>query len=217
MEQGSSEKASVAWFKLAEFIGRGEKERALGLYRLLTHSLDDPAFIKKLEAELWSPFDLKQAEDLYIDAAHLYQKSGQPEEAVLIYEHLISLSPKNTPYFEKLIFYGEQLGWKDKVFLYRKKLYLLFLDLGKIEKALKLYLSLDSQLKDGDRFLFYQDFTIAALTHKYTEQKDITFYMQKALDAFLRMGYEKELQQFVSSLKALNNVWHKDALEYLKQ
>jgi tetratricopeptide (TPR) repeat protein len=217
MEQGSSEKANVAWFKLAEFVGRGEKERALGLYRLLVHSLDDLAFIKKLEAELFSRFDMKQAEHLYVDAALLYQKAGQPEEAALIYEHLIRLQPKNCIYVEKLILYSHELGWEDKVFLNRKKLSLLFLEKGKIEKGLELYKSLEKSLKDADKFVFYQMFTLAALTHKYTEQKTIKTFMQKALDSFLRMGYDKELQQFIAGIKALNTVWHKDAVDYLKK
>ena len=217
MEQGSSEKANVAWFKLAEFVSRGEKERALGLYRLLTHSLDDPAFIKKLEAELISHFDVQEAEALYVDAAVLYKKRGQPEEAALIYEELTRLRPQNLTYLEKLIFYSGELGWKEKSFLNRKKLYLLFLESGKVEKGLELYKSLEKSLKDADKFKFYQAFTLAALTHKYTEQKHIKNYMQKALDSFLRMGYEKELQQFVAGIKALNTVWHKDAVAYLKK
>lgn len=217
MEQGSSEKANVAWFKLAEFVGRGEKERAFGLYRLLMHSLEDPAFIKKLEAELLSSFDEEESEKLYVDAAILYKKSGQPEEAALIYEHLIRLQPKNYIYVEKLILYSVELGWTGKAFLYRKKLYLLFLEKGKVEKGLELYKTFEESLKDVDRFAFYQAFTLAALTHKYTEQAQIKTFMEKSLDSFLRMGYDAELQQFVSAIKALNSVWHKDAVEYLKK
>ncbi|MCF7900408.1 hypothetical protein K9K77_02770 [Candidatus Babeliales bacterium] len=217
MEQGSSEVANVAWFKLAECVGRGEKERALGLYRLLIHSLDDPAFIKKLEAELLSPFNIQEAEILYIEAADLYKKAGQPGESALIYEHLVRLSPKNSFYVEKLIHYGIDLGWEEKTFLYRKKLCFLFLEKGKIEKGLKLYTLLEEFLKDADKFDFYQAFTLAALTHKYTEQKYITLYLEKSIDSFLRMGDEKELQHFISKLKALNVVWHKDAIEYLKK
>ena len=41
---------SVAWFKLAEFVTRKEKERAFGVYRLLSHSIADRAFAAQLEA-----------------------------------------------------------------------------------------------------------------------------------------------------------------------
>lgn len=217
MEQGSSEIANVAWFKLAECVRRGEKERALGLYRLLVHSLDDQAFIKKLEAELLSPFNNEEAENLYVEAADLYKKAGQTGESALIYEHLVRLSPKNSFYVEKLIHHGVELGWAEKTLLYRKKLCFLFLEKGNIEKGLKLFLFLEEVLKDGCKFEFYQAFTLSALTHKYTEQKYIACYLEKSLDSFLRMGYEKELQQFLSTLKALNGVWYKDAVEYLKK
>ena len=36
MKAISCEKQSIAWFKLAECVERGEKERALNLFRLLT-------------------------------------------------------------------------------------------------------------------------------------------------------------------------------------
>ncbi len=90
MKQCVGEK-SVAWFRLAECINRGEKERALNLYRLLTHSFHDPAFIKKLEADIIATFDKELAVKEYMHAAHVYCKRGDAKEAVLIYQLLVDL------------------------------------------------------------------------------------------------------------------------------
>jgi hypothetical protein len=37
MKQTQVDKHTIAWFKIAECVSRGEKERALGVYRLLSH------------------------------------------------------------------------------------------------------------------------------------------------------------------------------------
>ena len=91
MKEIQSDKYSVAWFKLAEFVGRGEKERALGLYRLLMHSFDDRAFTYQLEGDLLLSFNDEEAQDRYIQAARLYQEDGNVFKAVAVYEHLLFL------------------------------------------------------------------------------------------------------------------------------
>ena len=73
MKQFSGDKYNVAWFKLAEFVARGEKERAMGLYRLLVHSFDDSAFAHQLEGDLLLSFDDTQAVEKYLEAAYLYE------------------------------------------------------------------------------------------------------------------------------------------------
>ncbi len=60
MKQVPSGKYTIAWFKLAECVSRGEKERALGVYRLLSHSLDDSALVCQLEGDIFLSFNDKQ-------------------------------------------------------------------------------------------------------------------------------------------------------------
>lgn len=98
MKQQRSDTYSVAWFKLAEFVSRGEKVRAMGLYRLLAHSLDDQALILQLEADLLRSFDDATAIERYERAAVAYKTSGRLMEAVSIYEHLIVLNPAQSLY-----------------------------------------------------------------------------------------------------------------------
>lgn len=80
----------VAWFKLAEFIERGEKERALSMYKLLTHTVPDPAFTYQLEGDLLASFgDHLAAKERYITAAQLYCKQQEFVIALTLYEKLV--------------------------------------------------------------------------------------------------------------------------------
>ncbi len=93
MEHEIAKRASIAWFKLAECIERGEKERALNLHRLLMHSHGDQAYHKKLEADLVLFFDKDRSLDYYYQAATLYKVSGQHQELLFLYEHVIKIFP----------------------------------------------------------------------------------------------------------------------------
>ena len=92
MKETVQNKRSLAWFKLTEFVVRGEKERALGIYRLLALSIDNKAFAQQLEGDLLLAFDDPVAEEKYLAAAQLYLDEQQPSIAIAIYEHLINLT-----------------------------------------------------------------------------------------------------------------------------
>jgi hypothetical protein len=104
----------VAWFKLSELITRKEKEKALSLYRLLSHSFDDKAYALQLEGDiLWSLED-KQALEKYDQAAFLYKKEQRLTNSVAVYQHLLTLEPKNFDFFAKIITLYFLLCWKSK-------------------------------------------------------------------------------------------------------
>jgi len=99
MKPVSPEKYSVAWFKLAECVARGEQERAFGVYRLLSHSFEDKAFAQQLAGDLYLAFqDSKTAVQKYEDAAHLYKQSGRFSEAAAVYDHLYLINPSAERY-----------------------------------------------------------------------------------------------------------------------
>lgn len=216
MKQVSSNKSNIAWFKLAEFVGRGERERAFSLYRLLIHSLDDEPFLKKLEADIWIAFDEKEARALYLSAAHLYRKSGRLVEALLIYELLVELFPSEGSYTEKVIALCQELGRQEKELEYQQKWSHLLLNQGAIEKGLKAFKLIEKKLKESEITEFHKNLVIFALQHNYTEQKIIKNSLKNSLDSFLRSGDAMTLKTFLSKISSLNNVWHKDAQAYLK-
>ena len=118
----SHDNQNVAWFKLADCIGRGEKERALSLQRLLMHSFDDLPFAKKLEAEILAFFEDDNAIDKYIAAANLYYSAGKIFEAAIIYEKLIASSSDNKDYYQKAADLFKELGYQEKALFYQNKI-----------------------------------------------------------------------------------------------
>lgn len=104
MKHIQSEKCTVAWYKIAECVSRGEKERALGVYRLLSHSFNDSAVARQLEGDIYLSFaDREHAMSLYEQAGNLYQKDQRLLEAAAIYEHLLLLCPQNISFRRKII------------------------------------------------------------------------------------------------------------------
>ena len=87
MSQFQANKFNVAWFKLAEFVGRKEKERALGVYRLLVHSLPEESLAAQLEGDLLLAFNDIKALECYVRAAGLYERDGKIIQAIAIREH----------------------------------------------------------------------------------------------------------------------------------
>ena len=63
-QEGHKEK-SLAWFKLADLIARGEREKALNVFRLLSHSLQDRAYSLQLEGDLLWYLDDKNFTEKY--------------------------------------------------------------------------------------------------------------------------------------------------------
>ncbi|MGZ6251383.1 MAG: hypothetical protein ACXWL2_05105 [Candidatus Chromulinivorax sp.] len=82
---------NIAWFKLADFVTRGEKERALHSYRLLMHSITDKAFALQLEADILLAFHDPFAVDKYCAAAQMYQQQGDLQKAIAVYEYVLLL------------------------------------------------------------------------------------------------------------------------------
>lgn len=81
--------SSVAWFKLAEVITRGEKERALSIYRLLMHSVQSEALKAQLEGDILLMFNDANAFNAYLRAATLHQKNNDTFQAFSMYEQIL--------------------------------------------------------------------------------------------------------------------------------
>ncbi len=211
MNQYLGEK-SVAWFKLAECIGRGEKERAIGLYRLLTYSFEDQAFVKKLEAEIVATFDKELAAKEFVSAAHLYFIRGDTQETFFIYQTLHSLFPEKPEYLERLI---DMTQHADEIVMYQRALCSALLQEGSCFKAAELLPSLKKSLGCHEYVDLTQHFVVTALTGKNVNQELITRMMHETLDTCLRFNLDQKLQHFMSSLQGINILWYQDALTYL--
>lgn len=103
MKHFSAEKYNLAWFKLAECVSRGEKERALGVYRLLLYSVGDDALSTQLYADILLSFgDKIAAIEKYLEAIIIYKKENKIIEAIAVYEHLLFLQPNCYDYVAEL-------------------------------------------------------------------------------------------------------------------
>ncbi len=86
---------SIAWYKLAELIAKREREKALNVYRLLSHSFIDKAYALQLEADILYSLQDKDAIEKYKQAAFLYKQERRWINAVYVYEHLLDLDANN--------------------------------------------------------------------------------------------------------------------------
>ena len=112
--QENQKPSCLAWFKLAELVSKKEKEKALNLYRLLSHSFQDKAYALQLEGDiLWSLQDFLALEK-YKQAAVLYKKEQRLVCAVGIYEHLLLLQPENYDFLSTLIILYSYCDWSEK-------------------------------------------------------------------------------------------------------
>lgn len=107
--------SSVAWFKLTELISRGEKEKALNLYRLLSHSFEERAYVLQLEGDILWAFEDRGAIERYKQAAFLYKKEQKIVASVAVYEHLLTLDPKNYEHLGNVLILYAQLRWPEKL------------------------------------------------------------------------------------------------------
>jgi|SRR5438477_5924866 len=116
MKQTQSDKHTIAWFKIADCVSRGEKERALGVYRLLSHSFNDHAVARQLEADIYLSFGEQElAVPLYLQAIELYQKSQRFLEAVALCEHLLTMNDSDLIVRREAIKLHNMLGNPPKI------------------------------------------------------------------------------------------------------
>jgi hemerythrin superfamily protein len=213
MKQLSGEKYNVAWFKLAEFVARGEKERALALYRLLTHSFDNVAFAAQLEGDLLLSFNDEEALVKYVNAANLFLAQEKVMQAAAIYEHLLTLRPDSLQYaFELYGLYAMMQHTKRMVELVEKiapcvvkmQLFEKISELIKIGKPI--YTS--HQLIEVYKIIIIN----AAKIQEYSDFYD--HYLKQVLDLLLHqtgMG----LQLFLDTLRELDSSYYQKSQAFL--
>ncbi|MFH0898582.1 MAG: hypothetical protein V1855_03310 [bacterium] len=118
--QGGS---SVAWYKLADLITRREREKALSVYRLLSHSLEDRAYALQLEGDILHSLDDNGACEKYKQAAYLYKKEKRWIDAIAVCNHLLTMNPENTELLATRLSLYILTDWKDRFFDDLKKIF----------------------------------------------------------------------------------------------
>jgi len=120
MSQGENERfkkgngATVAWYKLADLVARKEREKALNVYRLLSHSFDDKAYALQVEGDILWSFNNHDASDKYRQAVVLYKKEQRWINAICVVEHLLYQQPDSAELMGVLLELYVSIGWQDK-------------------------------------------------------------------------------------------------------
>lgn len=215
MRYTPNDKYTIAWFKLAECVAKGEKEKAFGVYRLLKHSFDDQAYAHQLEGDLLDAFQDSRAVEKYAEAAHLYRQNGRLKEAAKLYYDLIFLAAHDMAYITKWLELHN--GNKNKE-LTVKKLSLLAQEL--MQKAMVGHLnivitSFDSTGAASEVAKIYQSILLSCLKNADGATNDKELLLKTVLDFYLQQTQQQELQELLSHLKEGEPSWHARALAIL--
>jgi hypothetical protein len=190
-----AEKSNIAWFKLAEFVMRKEKERALAVYRLLEHSFHNEAFAKQIEADLLAAFYDDKAAEKYHDAAHLYEEKEQLHQAFLMYEKSLHFS--NQPaLIQKLIYLSHTLSLKNKIVSYVNLFIIRLCKQGLFQQAYD-FIS-QSDIVISQKLSFYETFITTALEAHCSDKILLSFPLM-----YLSEEYKKNKE--IDKIKSLMN------------
>ncbi len=213
MSQISSEKHNVAWFKLAEFVSRGEKERALAMYRLLSHSLEDKAFARQLEGDLLLSFNDDAAYDRYGYAVRLYLEQGRSVEAAAVYEHMVTLEPRSEEQLTLLVDLYKQMPNNVRVFEVTQHLLRCLMSIKELEKVSVVLQHIDNPAQFT---VVHQELVQAWLKTENPPTESLMVHVKKIIDHHFSVKQPKPLQTFLMTLKMLHDLLYQKACSYMQ-
>lgn len=215
MKQLSKEKYQIAWFKLSEFVKKGEKERALGIYRLLIHSIDDPAFAKQLEGDLLLFFDEPTALESYVDAADRYQKMGKLAQATAIYEHLVMLAPENTLFIKQLAKLYRSLNHPTRIQFSMQRLIKPIIKAKQISALQQAFEHIMPILNEEEQAVLYQTAVEALLKHDRKNTDTIMPLVELTINSLKQSN--DQLKKFIARLGAIDKDYQQEAIKLSKK
>lgn len=217
MKSVLAEKKTIAWFTLAECVSRGERERAFGVYRLLSHSLDDRALAFQLEGDLFCAFNMStEAVEKYDKAMRTYKQAGKLLEAAAVAEHMRLLEPENPIHVQHALELYSKLQFEDRVSELLVALVLKFVTRGLYDAACALA-PLVQELHSYGKQGFCYEHVVAALSQMDDAPVHVrVLYAQKAVSAYLQHGAQAQLKQFLGTLSARDQEAYQAAVKLLK-
>ena len=206
MKQQQPGNCSVAWFKLAECVSRGEKERALAVYRLLSHSIGDEAIALQLEGDILHSFGDNEAEERYLGAISLYQRDGRTIEATAVYEKLVHSLPAREDYAMPLIDAYLWLGWKWKALGVAEEATMRLYEEKGFDPAVKFINKLEQWFKDHDLVPCRKTLVLRSLDDGEYDPEELLAQSAKIVEApGLELGEEGT---FLDSVKSVDPKFH---------
>lgn len=216
MRYAPNDKYTIAWFKLAECVAKGEKEKACGVYRLLKHSLEDEAYAYQLEGDLLGAFGDERALQKYAHAAHLYYQNNRFKEAAALYEDLLVLEPTNDQYVLKLVEVYKH--HKNNEFFFNKITQVIDIAIARklYTLLLPLLVDIENRCTMSQLIGLYTHVVLQAVTHKELHMEIVTQLLHATLNFFIYRDGGSYLQSFLSTLEQTDSAWYKRACSYIK-
>ena len=209
----ANESCTIAWFKLADFIARGEKERALTVHKLLMHSVQNEALAYQLEGDILLAFDDDAAIDRYHIAANLYKKAGKIQQAVSIYEH-VSLFKNDERILEALFDTYFLLKNENRILDTFSRLAKVCLQNNNFNLISHLFYKCILQCPETLHGFLGIRFVRALILYDETN-KQINSYVQQTIDLLEQQNNHEELFVFLSQLEGLNKQLYHNAKQYI--
>jgi len=210
MKQVPSDKYNVAWFKLAQYVSRREKERALGVYRLLSHSISDAAYACQLEGDILLAFNDEQAEHKYLKAAQLYAQQQQLLHAIAMYENLLLFKPKNIYYVLPLVTLYIEVQKQERVDAMLELLGTVFHTVSS-SATLQECGNLICHVQDIKiKLKLYEQYLFAVIAHNKTAQ-EVTQCIDITIALLLEQSDSTHLQQLLVRLQAVDQNYYEYA------
>lgn len=203
MKTVTSTTSNIAWFKLADFVARGEKERALSVLRLLMHSVSNEALTYQLEGDILLAFNDLAAIQKYQNAAQLFKKSNQQHQAINAYQQALQIQEETESLqnlLELYIVINHKVGIGNTFARICKKL-LEKQDFFVLQTILEQIIATTDQ---SLHFLLYSKLTISLLLYD-VDNNLIHQYFQKSLDLYKSYpNYLQEFKKFSIDIKTLS-------------
>lgn len=220
MKTLASDSYNIAWFKLADFVARGEKERALSVLRLLMHSVSDEALTYQLEGDILLAFNDDSAINRYQAAANLYQKNGKFQQAICIYQRAFMLKQEETT-LQALLQIYLIINHKNGIAHSFTQLATLLIEKKNSQELILQTNNISEKLDIRLQTILYSQLIKSLLWHD-EKNNNITDLMYKTIDLFKQdlitnHTASSDLQKFLTDVKAINIKEYKKAETYLKE
>ncbi len=206
-------KQIVAWFKIAEFVSRGEKERALALYRLLAHAINDPAFAQQLEGDILLSFHDENAFDRYAQSAQLYLKDARKSEAAAVFEHLAALCPETVERLQLLCDLYKQFPKQQRIHDAMQHFLRLLISQKEFDRVSYVL----QQLEPSDFGMIHQELVHAWVNEEDIPAESLRTHIRTIIDQYFEAKQDKALQTFLMMLQVVHENLYRDACLHLNQ
>jgi tetratricopeptide (TPR) repeat protein len=207
MKQSNQEKYTVAWYKLAEFVARGEKERALALYRLLAHSFEDTALSHQLEGDLFNSFHDAQAVESYQKAFELYKQHGRIIEAAAMCDYLVSLQPDEIYFAQEAVALYKKLAQQTGIVRNYQALIQASCAQKKWYELLDTIPNFQQDVADSSVGALSMQLCKSLIVAK-VDSRIIEKAVELCMKWFLHHPHAYNLQTFLTQLQAVGQEWH---------